>query len=53
MVTKAFELVLRRSPFPHELVEGVGYLTGQPSTQVALTELCQVLLNANEFAYIE
>lgn len=53
MVTQAFELVLRRSPFPHELVEGVGYLTGQPSTQVALTELCQVLLNANEFAYIE
>lgn len=57
LVRQAFQIVLCRSPRPQELQASVAYLSGQQNPPAAVTPqqlaaFCLVLLNTNEFAYL-
>ncbi len=54
LVRRAFQLVLCREPHAQELQACVTYLTGQAkaASPLQLAAFCMVLLNTNEFAYM-
>jgi hypothetical protein len=62
-VARAFALVLARPATPAELARSIRFLEAQAARHVqtgandaafeALVDLCQVLLNLNEFIYID
>jgi hypothetical protein len=59
-VRVAFRIGLSREPSPKELAENIGFLNRQMAAQAkaaspsleALTDLCDIILNLNEFVYI-
>jgi hypothetical protein len=57
IVNRAFRLALSRQPSPKETKITAEFLTHQKtitgSREAAVTDLCHMLLNANEFVYVE
>jgi hypothetical protein len=59
-VRAAFRIGLSRDPSPKEIQENVAFLNRQMDAQAkssspaleALTDLCDIILNLNEFVYI-
>ena len=52
-ITRAFQLAFSRSPRPAELQQAQEFFTSAASHQEALVGLCRVLLNTNEFLYVD
>lgn len=55
-VERAFRLAFHRPPAERELVSGLNFLerqTQMASADAALTDFCHVLLNSNEFLYLD
>ena len=55
-VERAFRLTFHRSPTERELVSGLNFLERQTkitSPEAALADFCHVLLNSNEFLYLD
>ena len=56
LVTRAYQLAFDRSPTPDELATATSFLARQTSSAdrtAALVDLCHVLLNSNEFVYVD
>ena len=51
-VRRAFQLVLSRDPSAEEIAEATGFLAKAGSQEEGLLGLCRVLLNSNEFVYV-
>lgn len=51
-IRHAFQLALSRSPSAQESVQVLKFLAGAASEEAGLVGLCRVLLNSNEFVYV-
>ena len=49
----AFEIALSRLPSEHETKHMMGLIKSSSSVREGLVSLCRVLLNANEFLYVD
>lgn len=49
----AFEIALGRMPSEHEMSRMISLIESSDSVREGLTSLCRVLLNANEFIYVD
>jgi hypothetical protein len=52
-VERAFVLAFARPPSGRELEDALAFMKAVPAGQNALVGLCRVLLNANEFVYVD
>ncbi len=52
-IDRAFRLALGRSPTPQEAQVARAYLARQPDYRQALARLCKLILNLNEFVYVD
>ena len=52
-IERGFLLAFGRRPFASELQDALAFVQAGPSTENSLVGLCRVLLNANEFIYVD